>query len=254
MKSILVILRRVYLDITGNHCAAKLVEYFKHWREWKLKNHRTEWIYMPVRQIYQDLMEEHSVGIIRKAINKLIELGILEHRHNPGNGQDRTWQYKLNLGVLQSLVNRLQSPEETSSTSPHQNEQATVKSDNPMVKSDQCSTQHQSKNIKSTEQVKVKKSFPQKEEQNQEEDSQSKDLIEQYYEQLKYWQIYPLVWKDDVLIENWRFKPILQTLAHIPRHRAERAIQSFLKWIRTAKNVEDRYEALQAFISQGWKS
>jgi hypothetical protein len=258
MKSILVILRRVYLDITGNHCAAKLVEYFKHWREWKLKNHRTEWIYMPVRQIHQDLMEEHSVGIIRKAINKLIELGILEHRHNPGNGQDRTWQYKLNLGILQSLVNRLQSPEETCNASSHQNEQATVKSDNPMVKSDQCSTQHQSTNIKSTEQVEVENSFPQ-EEQNQEKDSQSKDLVEQYYEQLKYWQIYPLVWKDDVLIENWRFKPILQALAHIPRPRAERAIQAFLKWIRnkTEKQVRDTYgsiyKALEVALSKGWE-
>ncbi len=106
MEPVLVILRRAYLDITGNHCAAKLIEYFKHWREWKLKNHRSEWVYMPVRQIYEDLMGEHSVNIIRRAINKLLELGILEHRHNPGNGQDKTWQYKLNLGVLQLLVNQ----------------------------------------------------------------------------------------------------------------------------------------------------
>ncbi len=47
MKSILVILRRVYLGITGNHCAAKLIEYFKHWHSWKLKHHRPDWIYMP---------------------------------------------------------------------------------------------------------------------------------------------------------------------------------------------------------------
>ncbi len=259
MKSILVILRRVYLDITGNHCAAKLVEYFKHWREWKLKNHRTEWIYMPVRQIHQDLMEEHSVGIIRKAINKLIELGILEHRHNPGNGQDRTWQYKLNLGVLQSLVNQNEQATAACFRKNNSPEKRLVKSDNPMVKSDQCSTQHQSTNIKSTEQVEVEKSFPQEEEQNQEEDSQSKDLVEQYYEQLKYWQIYPLVWKDDILIENWRFKPILQALADIPRPRAERAIQAFLKWIRnkTEKQVCDtygsKYKAMEVAISKGWE-
>jgi len=247
VKSVLVILRRVYLQITNNHCAAKLIEYFKHWREWKLKNHRSEWIYMPVRQIYQDLMEEHSVNIIRKAINKLIELGILEHRHNPGNGQDRTWQYKLNLGVLQSLVNQNEQAEAACFRENNSSEKRLVKSDNPMVKSDQCSTQDQSTNIKSTKPVEVKETFP------QEEENQGKDLVEKYYEQLKYWQVYPLIWKDEGLIENWRFKPILKALGKVPRVRAERSIQVFLKWIRTAKNVEDRYGALEEFILQGWQ-
>ena len=39
--SVLVILRREYLEICGNFCAAKLIEYFRHWTNWKLKNHRT---------------------------------------------------------------------------------------------------------------------------------------------------------------------------------------------------------------------
>jgi hypothetical protein len=239
MEPVLVILRRAYLDITGNHCAAKLIEYFKHWREWKLKNHRSEWVYMPVRQIYEDLMGEHSVNIIRRAINKLLELGILEHRHNPGNGQDKTWQYKLNLGVLQLLVN--------------QNEQAEAESDRPAIKSHQPSTQHQSTNIKSTKQVKVKESFP------QDEENQKEDLVEKYYEQLKYWQVYPLVWKDEILIENPRFKPILQALAKISRPRAEQAIQAFLKWIRnkTESQICDtygsKYKALEVAISKGWE-
>lgn len=124
-KSPLVILRRVYLDITGNHCAAKLIEYFKHWTKWKKSKHRTEWIYMPVRQIYDDLMGEHSVNIIRRAIAQLIEVGILNHRHNPGNGQDRTWQYCVNEEVLHSLLS----------------DKAKVKSITPNVISDQCLTQ-----------------------------------------------------------------------------------------------------------------
>ncbi|WP_321206837.1 hypothetical protein [Tolypothrix tenuis] len=32
--SVLVILRREYLEITGNFCAAKLIEYFRHWTKW----------------------------------------------------------------------------------------------------------------------------------------------------------------------------------------------------------------------------
>jgi len=102
--SVLVILRREYLDITGNFCAAKLIEYFRHWTKWKLKNHRTPWIYQPLKNIYADLMGEHSLHIIRSAIALLEEMGIIEKQKNPGNGQDRTWQYKLNFEVLNKLL------------------------------------------------------------------------------------------------------------------------------------------------------
>ncbi|WP_318780824.1 hypothetical protein [Dendronalium phyllosphericum] len=98
------ILRREYLDITGNFCAAKLIEYFRHWTKWKLKNHRTPWIYQPLKNIYADLMGEHSLHVIRSAIALLDELGILSKQKNPGNGQDRTWQYKLNFDVLNKLL------------------------------------------------------------------------------------------------------------------------------------------------------
>jgi hypothetical protein len=104
--SVLVILRREYLDITGNFCAAKLIEYFRHWTKWKLKNHRTPWIYQPLKRIYADLMGEHSLHVIRSAIALLEEMGIIEKQKNPGNGQDRTWQYKLNIDVLNRLLER----------------------------------------------------------------------------------------------------------------------------------------------------
>ncbi|HEY9801514.1 MAG TPA: hypothetical protein V6D25_14245, partial [Leptolyngbyaceae cyanobacterium] len=102
--SVLVILRREYLDITGNYCAAKLIEYFRHWTKWKLKNHRTPWIYQPLKRIYADLMGEHSLHVIRAAIALLENMGIIEKQKNPGNGQDRTWQYKLNFNVLNGLL------------------------------------------------------------------------------------------------------------------------------------------------------
>lgn len=226
MKSILVILRRVYLELVdGNHCAAKLIEYFKHWREWKIKHHRTEWVYMPVRQIYEDLMGEHSVGIIRRAIALLVKLGLLEQRHNPGNGQDRTWQYRLNQQVLDSRVN--ENPE--------------VKTETPSVKSDQCiNTQDPSSIIKSTERGDVE-SFPQAEE-----------VIEKYEPQLKTYGIYRISYSGDVLGSNPKMQPILAVLSKIPRPRAERAIEAFLRWIRDARNVEDKYKALEIAISRRW--
>lgn len=102
--SILTILRKEYLDITNNFCAAKLIEYFRHWTEWKIANHRTPWIYQPLKRIYADLMGEHSIHVIRTAISLLESLGILNRQKNPGNGQDKTWQYKLNLDVLHNLL------------------------------------------------------------------------------------------------------------------------------------------------------
>lgn len=110
--SVLVILRREYLDITGNFCAAKLIEYFRHWTKWKLKNHRTAWIYQPLKKIYLDLMGEHSLHVIRSAIARLEEMGIIEKQKNPGNGQDRTWQYKLNFDVLNKLLEKKQGSRE----------------------------------------------------------------------------------------------------------------------------------------------
>lgn len=118
--SVLVILRREYLEITGNFCAAKLIEYFRHWTKWKLKNHRTAWIYQPLKNIYADLMGEHSLHVIRGAIALLDEMGIISKQKNPGNGQDRTWQYKLNFDVLNKLLEHGRCKTEHSTVSAEQ--------------------------------------------------------------------------------------------------------------------------------------
>ncbi len=105
--SLLVILRREYLEITnGNFCAAKLIEYFKHWTKWKLKTHRTPWIYQPLKNIYADLMGEHSLHVIRSAIAFLEDKKILSKRNNPNNKQDKTYQYQINLSELNELLER----------------------------------------------------------------------------------------------------------------------------------------------------
>jgi hypothetical protein len=105
--SLLVILRREYLEITnGNFCAAKLIEYFKHWTKWKLKNHRTPWIYQPLKNIHADLMGEHSLHVIRSAIAFLVNEKILERRNNPNNQQDKTYQYQIHICELNKLLER----------------------------------------------------------------------------------------------------------------------------------------------------
>lgn len=113
----LVILRSEYLKLIQTHsksiaelpkavkfCAAKLIQYFQHWSNWKHSRQRTLWIYQPFRKIHEDLMGEHSLHTIRAAIALLEQLGILKRRHNPSNGQDKTWQYQMNLDVLKQLL------------------------------------------------------------------------------------------------------------------------------------------------------
>lgn len=113
----LVILKSEYLKLIQTHskliaelpkavqfCAAKLIQYFEHWSEWKRMVHRTMWIYMPFKKIHEDLMGEHSLHVIRAAIALLEKIGLIEKRHNP-NGQDKTWQYKLKVDVLSGLLN-----------------------------------------------------------------------------------------------------------------------------------------------------
>jgi hypothetical protein len=125
-QSILVILRREYLEIAENNfCAAKLIEYFKHWTKWKLKTHRTPWVYQPLKNIYADLMGEHSLHVIRAAIDLLERLGILSKQKNPGNKQDKTWQYKINMNVLSRLLEHRKFNSEHSTFNAEQHQQIT---------------------------------------------------------------------------------------------------------------------------------
>lgn len=120
----LIILRRIHLEVVKlaeagqkqvYYCAAKLIDYFKHWTDWKVSVQRTPWIYMPLHQIYEDLMGEHSLHVIRDAIALLEDLNIIERRHNPGNGQDKTWQYKFQTENLKQLLEKAGNPCQISS-------------------------------------------------------------------------------------------------------------------------------------------
>ena len=106
-------------------CAAKLINYFGRWQDWKKSLYPTDWIYQPLQDIRKDLLNEHSLHVIRDAIALLERLGLLSKRKNSRadnwrNGQDRTYQYRLHLGRLESDLERLfsDSAPETPETNP----------------------------------------------------------------------------------------------------------------------------------------
>ena len=109
-----VVLRRDYLELIESmaagiegkvvRCAATLIAYYRHWQEWKQKHQRTDWVYQPLRQLYKDLMGLFSIPVIRAANDLLIDLDLLERRGNPGNGQDKTYQYNVQFDRVRQLL------------------------------------------------------------------------------------------------------------------------------------------------------
>jgi hypothetical protein len=93
-------------------CAAFLIDYKHHWQEWKLKVQRTPWFYQKLKDIHKDLMGLYSLHVIRAAIELLIRLGLLERRSNPGNGQDKTYQYRLRWDRVEAAIANQSKPVE----------------------------------------------------------------------------------------------------------------------------------------------
>lgn len=118
-QSYIAVIRRDYIDLLSNlasgahkktiQCAAAFMNYIHRWQIWKIKAQRTSWVYQPIKNIQEDLMDLFSKHVIRNAIALLMELGLMERRVTPNNYQDKTFQYKLNVNHLESLLKRFKS-------------------------------------------------------------------------------------------------------------------------------------------------
>ncbi|OWY63473.1 hypothetical protein B7486_52970 [cyanobacterium TDX16] len=84
-------------------CAAKLLEYFRYWCSWVRQHEQRDWYYRKLKQIYSDLMGEHSLHVIRAAIALLEEKGLLK-RSNNSNGQDKVYRYQVDNERLEQLL------------------------------------------------------------------------------------------------------------------------------------------------------
>jgi len=161
-------------------------------------------------------------------------LGLIEFEQLRDCGRDRTGCYRLNYSHewLKDLTTPI-----CSTVSDENGEQLPAPADT-------CATNTTETTPDTTTQTKpqTEKSFPIDVEQ----------IIEKYYDQLKYHQIYPLIWQDDVLVENPQFIPVRRALKKIPRSIAERAIEAFLRACRSNRKFDDLYGALAAAIYGRW--
>ena len=115
----LCILRESYLNLINKlapkvdkkvrYCAALSINYHYHCQQWKVKVHRTPWWYRKLKQIHKDFLGLFSLHVVRASQELLIDLGLLERRFNPGNGQDKTYQYNLRWDKVQAALAAMQN-------------------------------------------------------------------------------------------------------------------------------------------------
>lgn len=192
------------------------------------------WIYNTYQQWHEQL-SFLSVSTIKRAIARLKDLKlILVEQHDKSEWNHRNYyriDYKalkaLQLSIGSNCSDRLAQSDPTDSVN---------------LEPSSISTENTSENTTHTE-VGVEKSFPQEAEQ----------LLEKYEDKLKLYGIYRLTRSDEELAPNPKMKPVLQVLARIPLERAERSILAFLNWIKTAKDVKDKYKAMRSSIAKNWQ-
>ncbi len=116
----LILIREEYLSITGgDHCAAALLAIIEYWTNWKLDHiakrveefneagkdaaviEREPWLYKNTKSFQEDLMGLFGRNKVLGGLSKLRELGYVSHRENPNHGWDHTFQYLLNIDLVQ---------------------------------------------------------------------------------------------------------------------------------------------------------
>lgn len=243
-------------------CAAKLIHYFNNWGKWKKTVQRTEWIYQKLSAIHADLLGEHSLHQIRAAIASLLEAGILERRNNPGNGQDKTYQYRLNLPdsepeVQSSDLNSQDSTVEHHTYNqykesnlktvpkPEEPESKGEKEEKPMKALSSVFPNHQNQSIPCDEsKASAEERSPQA--------CSTQEVFAKYEDKLKLYGIYLTSWEGDRRVPNPKLKNAMAMAQKLSDDKLERILNAFVVWARDTKDVRDIYGALTASIKRNW--
>ncbi|MBE9178739.1 hypothetical protein IQ268_09220 [Oculatella sp. LEGE 06141] len=144
-------------------CAAKLLQIFERQTRWKMEAYQLSlkncWFWIPIikpkppteeqlalwkqenrepppRSLHEELQGEHCKDIIRAALNLINDLALVQRRHNPYNGQDRTYQYQADLKKLEQLKTLLEA---TSKKSPLEGDTSSLEGDTSSLEGDTSS-------------------------------------------------------------------------------------------------------------------
>lgn len=251
----------------AQYCAAKLIHYFANWAQWKKKVQRTEWIYQKLKDIKKDLLDEHSLHQIREAIESLIKAGILERRNNPGNFQDKTYQYKINLEKVHYDARKDSAEisefyaENTSINVENQTENLTIESNNkiPSIQREEKKAIEEmlteEKHSQCTPTSKVKKTIPAaKKNLGQDKCSEAaRQIFKKYEDRLKLYGIRSQRWDGVGIVPEPKMESAIANLSYLPPDIIEAGVRRFLGYIGNEKNVRDAYALMVFEIKKGEK-
>jgi len=94
-------------------CGAKIINYVQDWQNCQIPSYN-KWVCRTYIQIREDLNKEHSLHVIREAIELLIHLGFLERcqnltAENGRNGQIRTYQYRVYTDRIKAALETMKN-------------------------------------------------------------------------------------------------------------------------------------------------
>lgn len=273
MSNQLVIVKQEYVQLVREkcqqlnqrttECAAKLIHYFLNWTSWKKTVHRTVWVYQKLKQIYADFFGLHSLHCIRAAIASLMDAGILARRNNPGNFQDKTYQYRVNMQALK-LAKAFTEAEESDLNS----EDSIIENQpyNPTIESTKkipsIPEERKKESLEKSPKDKIsqctpvsssKKEFSRVRQDDALDKSSAnvRSVFQKYEDRLKLYNIRFQRWNGIEVVECPRMRRALANLSHLSGDAIERGLKRFLGYIDSHKNVNDIYALMVFEIKKG---
>ncbi len=116
-----------YILCNKNHCSAMILNEFENWMNVKTTNKTQEdyetmtaeqgdvsppsanglWVWKSQEQLRDEMYGLFGIGVVRKSLNWLVNVGYLYRRRNPKYNWDKTYQYMLNVKQVQQELDRI---------------------------------------------------------------------------------------------------------------------------------------------------
>jgi len=101
----------------------------------------------------------------------------------------------------------------------------------------------------------VSEKFEEKETDSLPSEAIETNVLEKFRDKLHYYQVYLEIYDQasQSVIPNPKIATIRKIIQGMPPDKAERAIATFLAWLKNAKNVRDKYAAFASSLRENWE-